>query len=208
LSGLLYFHSITENRMPGTPLNNLKMFQKLCGKEALHKVVLTTTMWDELPIQDKLPPQEVGEKRERELKTRYWKEMLSYGSTVKRFLKTRQSAFQILAPLIDSANKRYWLLVQQEMGRFRLSLAATSAGQELYSRLEILIRKQQDTLSHLRREMTTNKDSGRVHELRERFNDESRIYDELLRDLHQYKLTLGNRLLKRLTSTLGITTVS
>ena len=47
LSGILYLHRITDNRMAGTPLKNLQVFQKLCGRDALGKVYLTTTMWDE-----------------------------------------------------------------------------------------------------------------------------------------------------------------
>ena len=34
--------------MVGTPLKNLRMFEELCGKDALKNVILTTTMWDEV----------------------------------------------------------------------------------------------------------------------------------------------------------------
>ena len=64
LSGLLYFHRISDNRMAGTPLKNLRMFEELCGKNAFHSVILTTTMWDEVDG-------ETGEERERELKEKY-----------------------------------------------------------------------------------------------------------------------------------------
>ena len=33
--------------MAGTLLKNLRMFEELCGKDALKNVILTTTMWDE-----------------------------------------------------------------------------------------------------------------------------------------------------------------
>ncbi|KAH7918576.1 hypothetical protein BV22DRAFT_1051648 [Leucogyrophana mollusca] len=43
-SSILFFHSISENRMRGAPLRNPDMFEELCGMNALQNVVLTTTM--------------------------------------------------------------------------------------------------------------------------------------------------------------------
>jgi len=60
LSGLLYFHRISDNRMAGTPLKNLRMFQELCGHNALRNIILTTTMW--LDVEE-----ELGSVREKEL---------------------------------------------------------------------------------------------------------------------------------------------
>ena len=53
--------------MAGTPLKNLRMFEKLCGEE-FDSIILTTTMWNE--VDDNL-----GNGREDELKTLYWKSM-------------------------------------------------------------------------------------------------------------------------------------
>ena len=55
-------HRISDNRMAGTPLKNLKMFAQLCGSVAAERVVLTTTMWG------KLSSPGIGEKREKEMK--------------------------------------------------------------------------------------------------------------------------------------------
>ncbi|KAI6102828.1 hypothetical protein F5141DRAFT_1132860 [Pisolithus sp. B1] len=48
LSAILYFHRISDNRMAGTPLKNLRFFERLCGENATSKVTLVTTMWDEV----------------------------------------------------------------------------------------------------------------------------------------------------------------
>lgn len=61
--------------MAGTPLKNLRVFRKLCGKDALDKVYLTTTMWDEVESS-------VGEKRLDELKMEYWKTMIIQGAQI------------------------------------------------------------------------------------------------------------------------------
>ena len=81
--------------MAGTPLKNLREFEELCGKDAFQNIILTTTMWD-------LVDEETGEKRERELRTDYWGPMLDRGSTTSRFLRTRESAFAVIEPLLEA----------------------------------------------------------------------------------------------------------
>ena len=44
LSGMVYLHSISETRMKGSHMTNLRMFQKLAGLENMGHVILTTTM--------------------------------------------------------------------------------------------------------------------------------------------------------------------
>ncbi|KAI5801665.1 hypothetical protein DFH27DRAFT_465989, partial [Peziza echinospora] len=43
LSGIIYFHKITETRMEGSALRNLKVFQTRCGDQSLKNVILITT---------------------------------------------------------------------------------------------------------------------------------------------------------------------
>ncbi|EJT75385.1 hypothetical protein GGTG_05322 [Gaeumannomyces tritici R3-111a-1] len=45
LAGIVYLHRISDPRMGGSAMKNLRMFKKLCGKDALERVVLATTMW-------------------------------------------------------------------------------------------------------------------------------------------------------------------
>ena len=45
LSGIVYLHRITDVRIDGTSLKNFKMFQRMCGPDALKNVLLTTTQW-------------------------------------------------------------------------------------------------------------------------------------------------------------------
>lgn len=77
-------------------------FEELCGKDPYHKVVLTTTMWSE---NDKL--ESIQAEREGELKDKYWSNMLHRGSTMRRFMGTRESALDIIRPLVQSAQARY-----------------------------------------------------------------------------------------------------
>jgi len=92
LAGLLYFHRISDIRMSGSPLRNLGYFQQLCDNE-LDRVILTTTMWDEVD-------EETGTNREKVLQADFWKPLIDRGSSVKRFLNDSTSAFDILRPIV------------------------------------------------------------------------------------------------------------
>ncbi|KAG6330031.1 hypothetical protein ID866_9058 [Astraeus odoratus] len=98
LAGLLYFHRISDNRMAGTPLKNLRVFQKLCGDEGMYRIVLTTTMWDEVD-------EEIGQERLAELQRSYWKGMVAGGSTTFRYWNTPESARELIWQIVDK-NRR------------------------------------------------------------------------------------------------------
>lgn len=65
LSGVLYLHRIIDPRMAGSAKRNLLMFMQLCGPRCFENIVLTTTMWSQVPA-------DIGEARERELVETFW----------------------------------------------------------------------------------------------------------------------------------------
>ena len=79
--------------MAGTSLKNLQVFRKLCGKDALDKVYLTTTMWDEVESS-------VGERRLNELKTVYWKVMISQGAQIARCKSGDDSSKRLVRQIV------------------------------------------------------------------------------------------------------------
>ena len=97
---------------------HLKTFQNLCGAEVLKNVVLVTTMWDEVD-------EELGNDRESELITRYWKTMIELGSRTSRFYNNTESALDIVSQFQDA---RCTVLLQKELVDLNLELAETSAG--------------------------------------------------------------------------------
>jgi len=188
LSGLLYFHRISDNRMAGTPLKNLRMFEELCGKNAFHNVILTTTMWDEVDEQ-------IGRLREEELKSRYWRSMLDRNSTTSRFLGTRDSALRLIEPLIDAANKKSSLLLQQEMVDFRNKLPETSAGARLFSETELLVKQRQEVLERLRNAMKhSNQDKISLTALQDEYQKVKTQLDTTVNEMRKLRLPLGKRL--------------
>ncbi|KAF8805168.1 hypothetical protein BYT27DRAFT_7192832 [Phlegmacium glaucopus] len=190
LSGLLYFHRITDNRMAGTPLKNLRMFEELCGKNSFQNVILATTMWDDID-------NATGAAREEELKSKYWRAMLDRNSTTGRFLRTRESAFALIDPLIDAANTRSSVLLQQEMVDMRKKLPATSAGQKLFSEMEHLVMKREELLQRIRNEMKhADGDKMALEPLREEHEKLKVNLESTVNEMRRLKLPLGQRLVK------------
>ena len=118
LAGILFFHSIAETRMHGTPLLNLSMFEELCGPQALRNVVLTTTMWDK-------ENQPIALQREGELREDFWQPMLARGCQMARFHYTHQSAWAIIDGFDISARRP--MQVQEEIVDQKKNLRETAA---------------------------------------------------------------------------------
>jgi len=83
----------------------------------MRNVILVTSMWD-------ADRQGVGEQREEELKTKFWKEMLDNGCKTARFENTRESAWMVLGDLQGS---RTTLQLQDELVRGRKQVHETKA---------------------------------------------------------------------------------
>ncbi|KAK0752967.1 hypothetical protein B0T18DRAFT_423602 [Schizothecium vesticola] len=45
LTGIIYLHRITDVRMDGGVMRNLKMFRKLCGDQPMKNIIITSTFW-------------------------------------------------------------------------------------------------------------------------------------------------------------------
>ncbi|KAI6006461.1 P-loop containing nucleoside triphosphate hydrolase protein [Pisolithus marmoratus] len=126
LSAILYFHRISDNRMAGTPLRNLRIFQKLCGNKAMSRVVLVTTMWDEVD-------EYVGNERLEELKGNYWKQMIALGSRTYCYQNTYESSRQLLSQLVG--RKPFKVSLQNEMVDHGQKLQHTRAERMQFSLL-------------------------------------------------------------------------
>jgi hypothetical protein len=80
LNGIIYLHRISDVRMQGSSLDNLRMFRKLCGFKALKNVLLVTTFWDKVSDIE-------GRRREQELSSNegFWGHMIQKGSKMGRW---------------------------------------------------------------------------------------------------------------------------
>jgi hypothetical protein len=132
LSGIIYLHRITDIRMDGPSLKNLRMMKKLCGDHSLANVVLATTMWEKVTEKE-------GARREEELKRVFWKEMVDCGSTVRRILTEKGDDARALVKSMLT-NRPIETRLQQELHSGK-ALIQTDAGIEIREELEKLEQK-------------------------------------------------------------------
>ena len=146
-------------------------------------------MWDKV---DK----EMGEERERELNATYWRSSLDRGCTTSRFLRTRESAFDIIEPLIEAANGRSSVLFQNELVDMRKTLPATSPGLELFSTMEQLVSQREDLLRRIRFEMRRSDGNKMTLEpLQEEHQKLQRNLEVTITEMRKLPLALEQRFL-------------
>ncbi|KAJ3513213.1 hypothetical protein NLJ89_g3073 [Agrocybe chaxingu] len=197
LSGLLYFHRISDNALGGTFTKNFKMFDKLVGNH-FKNIVLTTTMWDDVD-------EATGVERETTLKDEFWKALIDRGSHTARFLQTKESAFEVIAPILAEVSKRETLLLQKEITDLGFVLRETSAGRELCSRLDHLVQKRQKELDQLLVESNKGTvDGDKMARLKNDYKDTMSKLKVLSSDMKAMKVPMGERLTRALTSGLRL----
>ncbi|KAH8770369.1 hypothetical protein F5882DRAFT_465591 [Hyaloscypha sp. PMI_1271] len=98
LAGIIYLHRITDNRMGGSTLKNLNMFEALCGTTDLSHVVLATTMWDKMVDPDN---RKKAIRFEQDLQRDYWGDMIEIGSKTFHHDDTKGSAMHIVDHILS-----------------------------------------------------------------------------------------------------------
>ncbi|GLB39694.1 putative 50S ribosome-binding GTPase [Lyophyllum shimeji] len=131
MAGVIYLHDITQPRDRGKALNNLCLFNKLCGPNAARNIILATTKWSEVT-------NDVGVRRERQLKDEHWRDMIKHGLRTCRFNATRESAWEIVNQILDhraiDASQ-----IQEELVVIDKFLEETDAGRTLRFTLKDLL---------------------------------------------------------------------
>ncbi|KAG8220503.1 hypothetical protein J3R82DRAFT_3204 [Butyriboletus roseoflavus] len=165
--------------MAGTSLKNLRIFRKLCGRDALEKVYLTTTMWDEAEPS-------IGERRLNELSTDYWKAMITQGAHVARCRSDDDSPKKLIRRILAQEGARK-VLLQEEMVELGKELRETAAGKQLYSQLELLVEKQTELLRTIHKERKAASDPSVLIDLQTEHDDLRAQIDDKLRQMAQLK---------------------
>ena len=100
LTGILYLHKITETKVQGTTLGDLRMFKKLCGEDYYPRVHLATSFWD-------TERKANAERREAELiaEDDFWGRMVIGGSKTHRHYGSKDSAMGILNYVLNYRKK-------------------------------------------------------------------------------------------------------
>ncbi|KAL4077638.1 hypothetical protein J3A83DRAFT_1639255 [Scleroderma citrinum] len=95
LTGLVYLHRITDTQGRGTLERDRQVFRKLCAAVLLKNIVIVTTMWDKVSVEE-------GEQREKELRSSdsLFKSLLDCGATMMRYDGTSKSAADVINHLL------------------------------------------------------------------------------------------------------------
>ncbi|KAI6143796.1 heterokaryon incompatibility protein-domain-containing protein [Pisolithus tinctorius] len=117
LTGVIYTWCISDNEMSKWDIHAFQILSDICGRDAIDRVRLVTTMWDEVTA-------EAGTTRENELKKVAMKPLLDGGARYERLNGTPESAWAVVKGL---GNKKKVLLLQEEMVGKGIDLWKTSA---------------------------------------------------------------------------------
>ncbi|KAI1140789.1 hypothetical protein F5Y05DRAFT_374930 [Hypoxylon sp. FL0543] len=197
LSGIIYLHRITDNRMQGSARKNLYMFNKLCGPNALRRVILATTMWE------RLSDEGVGVKHEKELTETedFWGFMIRQGSQVRRHYNTGKSAKELLQIFVTSNEPPVALKIQEEMVDAHRRLDETSAGRELDSILAQEREKYRREFEEMKAEMKEAlvvRDNEMTEIFRQYQKELSDKIETIDRDRQELKVSLENMYSERI----------
>lgn len=136
--------------MTDTPQRNLRMFSRLCGGMAASTFRLVTTRWD---MEDEVLDikgrtwAEVFEEREKQLRERYWKEMLDNQATICRYSNETTAAWAAIQPLLS-----------QEQERPRLRLNEKKAGKLAHENIHGFLDMERQKIKIMKKRAAVNPD--------------------------------------------------
>ncbi|KAG6840201.1 hypothetical protein C0991_008259 [Blastosporella zonata] len=119
LAGIIYLYDISHTRWERSSGRSFNLFEKLCGEAATKKIVLATTMWDKVTPED-------GDRREQELRSDIWKDMVERGSTIHRV--SSPGSGRAIIDFLLAKNDFRPIKIQREMVDSNKGIAETKAG--------------------------------------------------------------------------------
>ncbi|KAK1757084.1 P-loop containing nucleoside triphosphate hydrolase protein [Echria macrotheca] len=171
LTGILFLQPINQPRLQGSEMRRTRLFKKLLGENAYQRVVIATTMWNQLT-----ETEATARQNQRMSRTDVWGDMVARGAAVVRHDDTAQSAASIVRRLASHTTP-VELQIQQELLANGGRVALTSAGRQLDEDLGAVITKLRDEIEGLRRER--NVAAGEIQELRDKIERYERERQEL-----------------------------
>ena len=147
LTGIIYLHRITDVRMDGTGIRNLKIFRKICGDDPLKNVVIASTFWGCISHE-----KAVAHEEELCSDPEFWGGMLEHGAQTARFIGDQQSGWDIV--LSFAKMLPVTLELQQELVVDATPLPETAVGQVVSESLAALELTYKEKIAKLLEEKT------------------------------------------------------
>lgn len=171
LSGIIYLHRISDPKVGGTAIKNIRLFRGLVGNKVMSNVVLVTTMWD-------LVSRPEGESREAQLLNTddFWGGMVRYGARHDRYDGNRQNGLRIIWALLG--NNPGAVQIQEEIAE-GASLSDTSAGREVNEHIEKLHGMYKAEIEILKKEVAEAAQANDYEELKTKLFDQERTIEKM-----------------------------
>jgi len=165
------------------------MFQKLCGPDSLKNVVIVTTMWDMVSLEE-------GSEREQELKLSdsMFKPVLDGGATIMRHHNTPQSATEVINRLLGKTATTVQIV--REIAEEKKHVQDTEAGIELRTDIEGILKKHKEEMESVNADMWEAMQCE-IAEERERSNQ---VINGLLEQLEELRRTISTMTTERYVS--------
>lgn len=151
LSGIIYVHSVCDERMTGSMMKNLTMFPLLVGQSNMEHCVLVTSKWGIVG------PREGGS-RESELVGNYWGELLAGGAHIARFEDGTSSALDIVK--LSCSAGLFTPQLTQEFAIQGMPLHRTAAGRAIDKDIAKAYERQEKDLEKWRKEYQEALEAG------------------------------------------------
>lgn len=101
LDGLIMLHPITMNRVGGTERRRTRLLQKILGGKAYERIIIATTMWDDMKSEDAMQSRLDGRKAEGGV----WAELVGKGTKIVRHRNDQSSAHNIIREIIRKSDR-------------------------------------------------------------------------------------------------------
>jgi len=199
VSGLIYFHRISDPTMEGTPLSlrNWRVFEKICGNH-FNKVVIATTMWGDVDAGE-------GERRSQDLQN--FCRVRARGWSIQPFRRDHSTAADVLKAIVEDT-MRQPLQLQREISDFRLSLKQTTAARALFLQLVVLGRRTEREMERFLVAMNmTDVGLQELADLEARYHKSAALLDQLVSRKDDLKETRGEKFQRFILRSLRLGTV-
>lgn len=160
--------------MTGTAVKNLQLLEDICENENLKNVLLVTTFWD-------LVPKIIGERREKELASNFWKPLVDLGSRMYRYYY-KSSGEELMWDIMNHQSNIIKLQLQIQLTEAERTLLDTMAGKRLQEGLNHQLEQLEMTLNQVQGEQTASqarRDPSRANAVVRNAAYESRINEEI-----------------------------
>ncbi|KAK0648163.1 P-loop containing nucleoside triphosphate hydrolase protein [Cercophora newfieldiana] len=131
LDGLILLHPVTAHRVGGTERKRTKLLEKILGRNAYKRIVIATTMWDQIKSEDDMKERIQGRTKD------LWKDLIDGGAKIVTHHNNQESARAIIRDIINMSVKHGKLQPQlQTELTANPQLVETTAGKTVKAQLE------------------------------------------------------------------------